>query len=107
VTQVLFLLALWFAIDVFMKSGKKKMPWWMSITFFTYVAHDAFLEVFEKILFRIGGSNPAFALADYVFMPVLVEALLIGIAFLMIKYLPKVWKILSGGRTIEADFVKA
>jgi len=96
--RVLFFISCWYALDML---TIKKTYWWMEITFFTYVAHDFFLEAFEKLYFMVNGHSPLSSLIDYLIMPFVVEALLIGIAFLIIKYLPGLWKFVCGGRIPE------
>jgi fucose 4-O-acetylase-like acetyltransferase len=97
IAKILFFIAIWYACDLF-TSENTKYPWWMSITFFTYVAHDVFLEAFEKIVWKVFGNHAIFALLDYIFMPLAVEALLIGIAYIMRRKLPVIWKIITGDR---------
>ncbi|MCM1189454.1 MAG: acyltransferase [bacterium] len=102
ITEILLFIAIWFACDLLPLAGKK-LPWWMSITFFTYVAHDAFLEAFEKIILVIFGKKAVFALLDYLFAPILVEIVLILIAYLLKMRLPMLWKILTGNRNSETS----
>lgn len=96
--ELLFFFAIWYAIDFLMTSLNCQLPWWMSITFFTYVAHDFILEAFEKILWILGGNRPIFALLDYIFMPVIVEILLIGIAYILKTYFTPLWRVINGSR---------
>lgn len=96
VTTGLFCISLWFMIDRLV--SEKEFPWWMKLTFFTYVAHDVFLEAFEKILFKVCGALPAAALFDYIFMPMIVMLVLIGAAYVLKNKLPVLWKILTGAR---------
>lgn len=94
--QIIFYVALWVALDLFIEL--KKVPDWMKLSFFTYVAHDIFLEAFEKLFFVVLGSNPIWALIDYVFMPGFVLMVLISISVVLKKYLPWLWQILVGWR---------
>lgn len=96
--QIVFFIACWYALDL---ARIKKTYWWMEITFFTYVAHDIPLESFEKIYFMTFGHSPISSLIDYVFMPLIVESLLIAVAYIMIKFTSKVWKVICGGRVPE------
>lgn len=98
--EVLLFFSIWYAIDL-LNLGKKKLYWWMSITFFVYVAHDVFLEAFEKIVWIVFGNQPIFALLDYIFMPFIVYAFLILIAYVLRRWLPVIWKILTGNRKME------
>lgn len=93
--QIVFFIACWYALDLV---RIKKIYWWMEITFFTYVAHDIPLESFEKNYFMIFGHSPISSLIDYIFMPLIVETLLIAVAYILIKFTPKVWKVICGGR---------
>ena len=93
--QIVFFIACWYALDLV---RIKKTYWWMGITFFTYVAHDIPLESFEKIYFMIFGHSPVGSLIDYMFMPLIVEALLIAVAYILIKFTPNVWRVICGGR---------
>ena len=96
-TEFLFFLALWYALDL-INLKSITIPWWMNITFFTYVAHDVILVCVQKVIFIICGSTPIVALLDYIFTPLLVLLILIFVAYFMQKKLPIAWKILTGGR---------
>lgn len=95
--EMLFFICIWFALDLVTRR-ERKLPWWMSITFFTYVAHDVFLQAFEKLVWVIGGDKVIFALLDYIFMPVFVLIFLIFIAFIIRNWFPLIWKVLTGDR---------
>lgn len=99
VTELLLFLAIWFACD-FLPLEDKKLPWWMSITFFTYVAHDALLEALEKVMLLVFGKQVIFALLDYIFVPFLVFLILILVAYVLRKWLPVVWKVITGDRGV-------
>lgn len=96
--EILFFIAVWYALDFW--EMRRPLPWWMSITFFYYVAHDILLEALEKIFLISFGVNPVCALLDYMFMPCLVIGGLIIIAYFLQTYFPMVWKVLTGGRGI-------
>lgn len=100
--QIVFFIACWYALDL---ARIKKTYWWMGLTFFTYVAHDIPLESFEKIYFMIFGHSPVSSLIDYMFMPLIVEALLIAVAYILIKFTPKIWSVTCGGRVPELPSV--
>lgn len=97
ITEILLFIAIWFACDLLPLAGKE-LPWWMSITFFTYVAHDAFLEAFEKMILIIFGKSAIYALLDYILTPIVVEIFLILIAYILRVRMPMLWKILTGNR---------
>lgn len=96
VIKLLFILATWFSLDLV--PLKKQFPWWMRISFFTYVAHDLFLEAFEKIVFMLFEDGAIFALLAYIFIPIMVFFVLVIIAAFLKKFTPKVWSIATGMR---------
>lgn len=91
-----FMLASWFALDLFAFS--KNVKWWIECTFFYYCAHDMILESAEKVILILFGKNEIMALMDYLMAPVLTLIILIGVAWGLRKYANATWKILSGGR---------
>lgn len=93
--KIIFFIACWYALDLLQI---KKTFWWMEITFFTYVAHDMPLEALKKLYAMAFGVSSITSLVEYMFLPIIIEVLLIGIAFLLIKYLPKLWTVMCGGR---------
>lgn len=95
--MMMFFVAIWYAMDL-IDLSEINLPWWTQITFFTYVAHCVLLETFEKIVLVIGGKNPAWALADFVFMPLVIEALLILVAYFLRNKLPTIWGVITGHR---------
>ena len=92
----LLFLALWFALDLF--SFPSAYPWWMRISFFTYVSHLFVLESLEKIVLIVFGKKPLAALLDFLFMPIVVFILLVLIAALLRKWFPRLWLVLTGSR---------
>ena len=94
-TEPLMLTAIWFALDLFRLPS---FPWWMHITFFTYLAHALVLEAAEKLFLLAFGRSPLAALVDFLFMPVVLFLLLAGAAFILRKRTPKLWGVLNGGR---------
>ncbi len=94
--RLLFCVALWYALDTF--SFEKDWPWWMKITFFTYVSHDIVLEIIQKLIFYALGNRPIWALVTYIFVPIFVFIILVFIATLLQRFLPRLWRILTGAR---------
>ena len=92
-----FFIAVWFLTDLIVRDNE--YPWWMKITFFTYVAHDLFLEMFEKLFLLILGKRPIFALLDYILVPIIVFIVIALIAAFFKKFLPRTWKVLTGMRS--------
>ena len=97
VTEVLFFLGFWYALDL-IDFSDKKLPWWTGITFFTYVAHDAFLEPMKKIWGMFFGRIEVMALVEYLLLPVLLFVVLVVVAWIFRKLLPKTWQVLTGAR---------
>ena len=96
IIRLAFFVATWFAVDIF--KNDHDYPWWMKITFFTYVAHDALLEMLEKLVLIVLGKRTIFALLDYIFVPLIVFAILAGIAAFLRRFLSKVWRVITGER---------
>lgn len=96
-TEILFYFAIWYVLDL-INISLIEIPWWMTITFFTYVAHDVLLEAIEKVFLIVFGTSSYFAIIDYIIMPIAVEMILIIIAYFMRKKLPIVWRLITGGR---------
>ncbi|SCY10633.1 Acyltransferase family protein [Lachnospiraceae bacterium XBB2008] len=95
-TDLLLIPATWFAIDHFVP--EKKLPEWMGMTFFFYVAHDMILEFFEKIYLKLLGPHPVWAFIDFMIMPAFVIFVLVMISKFMKRFMPPVWRVLSGDR---------
>lgn len=93
--MVLFVLSLWFSLDLI--NLECEMPWWLSITFFTYAFHDMVLEMLEKLWLVLAGSNPLFALLDYLFMPI-IAFVVIAIVASFLRRIRPVWGLLCGYR---------
>lgn len=92
-----FCISLWYAMDFF--SFDIKVPWFISISFFVYCAHVAFLNVIEKIILVIGGRESAvWALIDFVIAPVLAMLCVLLAAYIIRRFIPRLWSILNGGR---------
>ncbi len=97
IVKIFFILAIWYALDLTNLSDIE-LPWWTKITFFTYVAHEIPLEIFEKIILVLGGNRPIIALLDYLFIPIVVEIFLIISAYIFRKCTPNMWNIITGDR---------
>lgn len=96
IEKLVLFVAIWFALD----SVKidRELPWWMKITFFTYVAHDILLEAIEKVMLIIFGKASVWAILNYVFLPLIVFVLLVIVAKILKRFLPCVWNVLTGSR---------
>lgn len=92
---LLFLL-IWTAMDLL--PFKSNVPWWIKCTFFYYCAHDLVLEAVEKAILLLGGKSVFMAWIDYIFAPAITLMILISAAWILRKWMPFIWKVLSGGR---------
>lgn len=97
-TQALLFIAVWYAINLINIRDDKPMPYFMSITFFTYVAHDLILESIEKIWLVLFGTEAIYALLDYLFAPIVTLAILVGISKIITIKMPLLWNVLNGYR---------
>ena len=93
--MLIFIFAVWYALDLL--ELEFDMPWWLSITFFTYVFHDMILEMLEKLVFVFGGANPLFALLDYMFIPLITFGVIVLVAS-GLRRLKPLWSVLCGFR---------
>lgn len=86
---------LWFALSSFVPSHT---PWWMRISFFIYSAHPLLVDAWKKGSARLLPDNSFFCLANYV-LAVFFSFIVITIAArFLLKYMPRTWTILNGGR---------
>lgn len=92
----LLFLMIWGAMDFF--PCEKEVPWWTKCTFFYYCAHDMVLEAVEKIILIAGGKSIFMAWIDYIGAPVITLAILITATWALEKWMPAIWRVLSGGR---------
>ena len=86
----------WFALSSFIPS---KTPWWMQITFFIYAAHPLLVDAWKKASAYFLPDNSFLCLANYVLAVIVSFIIIIISAKLLIKFLPKLWTALNGGRT--------
>ncbi len=96
--QVLLFIGVWYAFDIFAIRDDKPMPYFMQITFFTYVAHDLILESIEKVWLLVLGTGAVYAFLDYIFAPIITLAILVVISKIISIKLPRLWNVLNGCR---------
>ena len=95
--NLIFNVAVWLALDL-LDLGNINLPWWMSITFFVYMAHDMILEALEKVVMVLLNPNWVVILLTYLLTPIMTYAICVCIASIMRKRIPRVWRVISGGR---------
>lgn len=96
--QVVLFIGVWYAVDLFAIRDDMPMPYFMRITFFTYVAHDLILESIEKVWLLCMGTGAVYALLDYIFAPIITLAILVGISKIISIKLTPLWNVLNGYR---------
>lgn len=95
-TILLFCICVWFGSNIFGYDGESQ--WWMQITFFCYCMHDLVLEALEKIFLVIFGNGSLFALIDYLCMPFITIIICTFTAYILKRYMPRIWSVLTGDR---------
>jgi len=98
ISRILLIVFAWYALDLF-NIEEMKIPLWMKNTFFFYLCHDLILEPLERMFFLLFGKQPQIlAIIDYIFMPIITILIMLLIAKLATKYIPKIWNVVIGGR---------
>ncbi len=88
--------AFWYLFDiVFKKPVTTKIT---TITFFIYSAHGTVLEISQAVIAAVFPHTPLVALSEYLLLPCMTLALLVGISLLLKRYAGGVWRLLNGGR---------
>ena len=95
VTMITFIFCVWISLDII--NLDIDMPWWLSISFFSYVFHDMILEMLEKVFLIMFGKKTICAIVDYIFMPWICFCIIVIVAFVLRKN-KKIWGVLSGFR---------
>ena len=68
-------LPLWYALDIF--EFKRKPKWVETLSFPIYCTHAIILEMFEKVIYVLGGNSIWIAAISYIFTPIVVVFLLV------------------------------
>lgn len=90
-------LAFWFALDIF---RYEKTYWWMEITFFIYSAHPMLVDAVKKGMAKLLPDAPVLCMVNYFAAVGVSLGLIIFIAGILMKYAPRVWGVLNGGRMV-------
>lgn len=96
-TPLYFLLlaaALWVAVD----EGSLHDRFAYSALFFVFGGHLLIMQVPEKLVVLLLPHTDAFAVLAYAAVPLVALPIILGIAYLLHKYLPGVFSLLTGGR---------
>lgn len=96
-SSIILVICFWFAFDLVVTEKTIKLE---NISFFVYCIHSLILESFQKIIFLFGDKNMLFASIRYFIPPCLTYFIIIAIALFMDRFMPKTFKVISGGRTL-------
>jgi surface polysaccharide O-acyltransferase-like enzyme len=91
---------LWLLLDK--RKFKFKMLWYLQISFYIYAIHSFIIVSFKKLGNKLGLINCSISISTAVIVRIVITlmTLLIAVlsAFVLIKIVPKIYKVLSGGR---------
>lgn len=93
----IMIVSFWFALDLAVTQKSIRIE---KISFFIYCTHSLILETIQKTLFIIGNKRVIFGYIDYFLSPILTFAIIIALAYSLSLVLPKVFKVISGGRVL-------
>jgi fucose 4-O-acetylase-like acetyltransferase len=93
-------LLMWFGYDYLIKKGCDfdTILKWVPYTFFIYVFHEPYLNIFKKVILKISNGNEWGAWCSYFISPFFTVVLAIIIAKILIKMMPQFYNIITGGR---------
>lgn len=95
------IICFWFAFDLLVTEKTIKFE---KLSFFIYCLHSLILETIQKTIFIVGGNNMLVAVFDYIVSPTLTFGIICVIALFLNRFLPKIFKIVSGGRTLNTTY---
>lgn len=88
-------LTFWFAMDVF---AYEKTYWWMEITFFIYSTHPILVDAVKKGMAKLLPDTPELCLLNYFAAVGISLCVIVCVAGLLMRYMPRTWRVLNGGR---------
>lgn len=110
VLRMLQSVLIWILVDK--KIFNFHLQWWMQISFYTYAIHT-FISHWEKRILKLSGLftkefesstvSIGFALAWRLSLSAITFTLVVFSAYILIKYMPKFYETLSGGRVPKKD----
>jgi hypothetical protein len=99
ITLLIGVVAIWIIYDeIGVYSNLKSFNPIYSFSFFLYAFHEPVLTMVKKGLFFLLGNNQHVSFSVYILAPFLTILLSLSFGFLAKKYIPKIYKIASGGR---------
>ncbi len=97
----LMIFCFWFAFDLLVTEKTIKIE---KLSFFIYCLHSLLLETIQKTFYILGGDKFIVSFIDYIVSPILTFGIIYILALFLNKFLPKLFKIVSGGRTLEKNY---
>lgn len=94
-------LVIWGIYDYFYEAFPdlcKRLLLLSGFTFFVYLFHEPWINIYKKLSLRIFGVNEISLIVSYILVPFIMYATCIVIAKCIHKFLPKTYSILTGGR---------
>lgn len=89
-------ITLWFALDIIKFN---KVYDWMKMSFFIYSIHPLILDTIKKAIYTLLPVNNIMALGNYLICGIGSILISVEIAKTMIRFTPKLYNVLCGGRT--------
>lgn len=93
-------LFIWFGYDFLINKKVKIIPIdrCLPYTFFIYVFHEPYLNIFKKIFIKMGNSNECSVWVSYFISPIITVVLAIVLAKFLERITPGMYKVINGGR---------
>jgi hypothetical protein len=93
-------LMIWFGYDVLVKKGVRfnLIHKFTSYSFFIYVFHEPYLNIFKKMILKISAGQEWGVWCSYLISPIVTVFIAILIAMFLEKYVSTIYKYCNGGR---------
>ena len=89
--------AIWCAFDLF-EFKPTKYESWFTLTFFIYCTHTLILEPVEKVFLLLFKNTLLGSILDFIFAPILTLLIIYFLAFLLKRFIPRFYALITGGR---------
>ncbi len=67
-------------------------------SFFTYCSHFILISIYQKIILILFGNGCVVTLISYLSTPIICLSIIFSVAYMLERYCPFVWKLLTGNR---------
>lgn len=94
-------IAIWGMYDYFYQMAPQMVSYllkWSIFTFFVYLFHEPWINVYKKLALRIFGVSEITLTVSYFLIPIIMYMTCVLVAICIRKYLPRTYSILTGGR---------